>query len=59
MDFLKRKDFLIISHKANIFFLCFIWIDAIAALTEEITTLEIDFYIARSIMSGDIWEMSF
>lgn len=55
---LKSSNFLIISYRTSIFFLCLIWADAMVVATMEIIVQEIECYIAESTTSGNIAEMS-
>lgn len=54
MKFLKSKDFSIISCKASISSLCFIWTDAILLAMAKITALTIKLCMAGSIMDDSI-----
>lgn len=58
-DFLKSRDFLIISHSVNISSLGLVYVPVMAAMTMEIIVLEITCYIARSIMGKNIPEVRF
>lgn len=51
------KNFLIIFHKISIF-LCFICTDAMVTTTAEITVLEINYYIAESIVGGNMLKVN-
>lgn len=41
-DFLKSRDFSIISHRESISSLCLVWIAAIAVATADVTAFVID-----------------
>lgn len=49
VEFLRSKDFLIISCRANISFLCFVCIASRAAMMVDVTALAIDCSTAGSI----------
>lgn len=58
-DFLRSRNFSIISCKARIFSLYFIYIDVMAVVMAKVTVLKIEYYIAGSTVSGDMSEISF